>query len=115
VLNKIENVKIGLIDGSEIDLLIDDLPEKTISELVNHAFKVQSSNGENSKHVLLEWKDGWKEVIMVPGDVVDLLRYYVITRPEDVGRLVIERNDPDYPELIVISRKPKEITRVSLI
>lgn len=116
VLNKIKTVKIELVDGSEIDISINNLPEKTLSELVNHALNVQlSEDGNSRKHVLLEWKDGWKEVITVPGDAVDLVRYYVIKRPEEVGRLVIERKDSDYPELIGISRKPREITRVSLI
>lgn len=65
------------------------------------------------KYLLLSWKDGWQEVMRIEEDCVDLLRYYVIQRIEEAGRLAIVRSGP-YPELIIIGRRPRELRKVGL-
>jgi len=66
------------------------------------------------RYLLLKWKDGWQEVTGIEEDSTQLLRYYVIQRAEEAGRLVIERSGA-YPELIVIGRRPRELERVVII
>jgi len=67
------------------------------------------------KHYLvLQWKDGWREVMAVNSSTADLLRYYVIRRIEDRGRLVLDLG-ADYPELRVIERTPMEISRLLIV
>jgi len=45
---------------------------------------------------------------------VDLLRYYVIERIEDRGRLSLE-NGGDYPELLVIERTPRDLVGAVIV
>ena len=44
----------------------------------------------------------------------EINRYYVISRPEDVGRLSLNKMD-DYPELIEIVRKPLDLRRITFL
>lgn len=68
------------------------------------------SIGTSKQYVLLEW-DGWKEVIGIDHESVELLRYYVIRRIEDRGRLSLNVGTED-PELYIIKRLPKELQRI---
>ncbi len=64
-----------------------------------------------SKHyVLLQW-DGWHEVIGVNSERVELLRYYVVRRIEDRGRLSFEVGSEN-PELFIVKRLPRELKGV---
>ncbi|OPY75645.1 MAG: hypothetical protein A4E65_03479 [Syntrophorhabdus sp. PtaU1.Bin153] len=58
-------------------------------------------------YVLLEW-DGWQEVVGLDCEFVELLRYFVIRRIEDRGRLSFNIGS-DEPELFIIKRLPKEL------
>lgn len=70
---------------------------------------------EPSKHyLLLLWKSGWQEVMSVEKTPVELLRYYVLERVEEVGRLALEVKG-DYPILFTIKRLPKELDRLMLL
>lgn len=62
--------------------------------------------------VVLEWEDGWKEVFEIDAAYTDIIKYYVITRPEDVGRLSFKRPD-GYPELIELARRPLGVKRIA--
>ncbi len=62
--------------------------------------------------VVLEWEDGWKEVFEIDAAYTDIIKYYVITRPEDVGRLSFKRAD-GYPELIELVRRPLGVKRIA--
>ena len=62
----------------------------------------------------MEWKDGWQEVMAVNSDISELLRYYVIRRIEDKGRLVLDTG-ADYPELTIVERTPMDISRILLV
>jgi len=66
------------------------------------------------KHVLVEWKNGWKEVFTVPADVTAVRNYYVIRRAEETGRLFLDKEN-GYPELLEILRKPRDVEKVTLI
>lgn len=66
------------------------------------------------RYLLLKWEDGWQEVTGIEEDCGELLRYYVIQRVEEVGRLVIERPG-DYPELVIIRRRPRELEKLVTI
>ena len=57
----------------------------------------QALIGTSKHYVLLEW-DGWQEVVGVDRESVELVRYYVIRRIEDRGRLSFEDGSDD-PEL----------------
>jgi hypothetical protein len=65
------------------------------------------------KYVLLKWKDGTQEVSALAPEAKGLLRYYTIVRTEEYGRLAVE-SDEDYPELIIIDRKPRELAEIVL-
>lgn len=68
-----------------------------------------------AKHfVLLQWKDGWKEVIGSDKDAVDLLRCFVIRRIEDRGRLAFEVGE-EYPDLYILRRMPMDLNRLWIV
>jgi hypothetical protein len=84
-------------------------------ELLRQPFASQpSKTPEQEKYVILEWDDGWREVIQVSAACADINRYYVISRPEDVGRLSLNKED-GYPELIEIVRKPLDLKRITFL
>ncbi len=68
-----------------------------------------------SKHYLvMQWKDGWQEVVGVDKASVELLRYYVIERIEERGRLSLETGD-EYPELYLVERTPRDLTGALIV
>ncbi len=70
---------------------------------------------ESSKnYLLLRWKNGWQEVMSVDKNSVDLLRYYILERTEEVGRIVLNTNE-DYPILMTVNRLPKELDRLMIV
>lgn len=99
-------------DGSKTPVAFDTLPLFLQKELLNHPFFSRPSPfPDKEKYLLLEWEDGWKEVMEVNPTCSGINRYYVISRPEDRGRLSL--NKPDgYPELIEINRKPLQLKRI---
>lgn len=66
------------------------------------------------KYLLLEWKDGWKEVAAVGGRAIEILRYYTIERTEEIGRLSMEVADGN-PELLLIKRLPDRLERILFV
>lgn len=112
---KIQKVVVHYDDGLEQDIPVSNLSDKTVSELAAIGIEQSAAEGKDRRYLLLEWNDGWKEVMKVPKDVTELIRYYVIRRPEDTGRLVIDRKESEYPELVEIIRKPKELKRVTVV
>jgi len=66
------------------------------------------------KYLLLKWKDGWQEVTSIEADCGEPSRYYVIKRVEESGRLVLERSS-DYPELVIIGRRPRQIEKMVIL
>ena len=70
--------------------------------------------GSAKHYVLLHWKDGWQEVLGIDKDSVDLLRYYVIERIDDRGRLSFETGE-EYPELVVLERTPRDVVGALIV
>jgi hypothetical protein len=62
----------------------------------------------------MQWNDGVQEVISADHDTVELLRYFVIKRVEDRGRLALNVG-ADYPELFIIKRKPMELSSLLIV
>ena len=100
-------------DGSRYEALFESLPETLQIDLMRQPFTSKPSpEPEKEKFLILEWDDGWKEVIQVDKACEQINRYYVISRVEHVGRLSLNKKD-DYPELIEIIRKPLNLKRIS--
>jgi len=74
------------------------------------------SAGESTpdSYLILQWADNTQEVLGVSGKAVDLLRYYVIRRIEEQGRLSVNTG-ADYPELFVINRMPTQLRSLLLV
>lgn len=102
-------------DGSKASSDFQLLPSQLQYEILSQRFASKaSSKPEAEKFVVLEWQDGWKEVIIADETCSDINRYYVISRPEDVGRLSLKKED-GYPELIEIIRKPLDLTKITFL
>ena len=100
-------------DGSTCEALFETLPETLQLDLMRQPFASKPSpEPEKEKFLILEWDDGWKEVIQVDKACEEINRYYVISRVEHVGRLSLNKKD-DYPELIEIIRKPLNLKKIS--
>jgi len=69
---------------------------------------------QKEKFLLLEWQDGAKEVTEVDPTCKGVSRYTVITRPDDVGRLAIHKED-GFPELVEVVRRPLTVTSISVL
>ncbi len=110
---KPSKIQVVCDDGSVREAAIDSISDAIKQELAGMGL-IPTPENETQKSVLIEWNDGWKEVYAAPGDVVDIRKYYVVSRTEDVGRLFLEKGK-GYPELVEVRRKPFEIKKVSLI
>jgi hypothetical protein len=100
-------------DGSTCEALFESLPETLQLDLMRQPFASKPSpEPEKEKFLILEWDDGWKEVIRVDNTCTEINRYCVISRVEHVGRLSIHKQN-DYPELIEIIRKPLNLNRIT--
>jgi hypothetical protein len=99
-------------DGSKVEAAFGSLTRTAQQEMMRQPFLNRPNPSPEKGHfVLLEWDDGWKEVIQVKKSCEAIKRYYVIRREEDVGRLSIDSAD-GYPELIEVRRKPMNLRRV---
>jgi len=102
-------------DGSKVSSDFESLPFQFQHEILRQEFTGRPSlKPDDEKFVLLEWDDGWKEITLVDEKCTDINRYYVISRPEDVGRLSLNKDD-GYPELIEITRKPLHLKKITFL
>jgi hypothetical protein len=109
------NLTLEYADGTRITRPFSSLPLPLQSGLLQQpAFSRSSPDPENDNFLLLEWDDGWQEVIKVDNDCREVNRYYVISRPEDTGRLSLTREN-GYPELIEIIRKPLQLKKIHFL
>jgi hypothetical protein len=110
-----EKITVEFDDGSKSAVSFDDLPVPLQFEIERQpVFTKPSSKPEEERFVLLEWEDGWKEVIQVDEGCTDVNRYYIISRPEDVGRLSLNKKD-GYPQLIQIIRRPTSVKQITFL
>jgi hypothetical protein len=70
--------------------------------------------GASKHYLLIRWRDGWQEVFGIETESAELLRYYVIQRIEDRGRLSIDVG-ADYPELLIVERTPREVVEAMIV
>jgi hypothetical protein len=100
---------------SKVEVPFEDLPVSVQRELLRQPFASRPiPEPEKGRFVLLEWEDGWKEVIQVDPSCTDINRYYVISRVEHVGRLSLN-SQTGYPELIEIVRKPFGLKKITFM
>jgi hypothetical protein len=100
-------------DSSRREASFDELPATLGADILRQPFASRmNSHPEQGKFVLIEWEDGWKEVVAVNADCTDINRYRVLTRPEDVGRLSLKRAG-GYPELVEITRRPQQVRQIT--
>lgn len=101
-------------DGSKTSVSLEALSEHLQFEILRQPFARRPSQcPENEKFVVLEWEDGWKEVIKVDRACSDIKRYHVITRTEEVGRLSLNADEDGFPQLIEITRKPSHVRKIT--
>jgi hypothetical protein len=70
--------------------------------------------GTSKHYLLVRWEDGWQEVFAADADSAELLRYFVIERIEDRGRLSVDVG-AEYPELFVLERTPKGVVEALIV
>jgi hypothetical protein len=100
-------------NGFKAEVSFDRLPATLQSELLRQPFaSLGSPAPEKEKYLVLEWKDGWREVFQVSQTCAEVNRYYVITRPENYGRLSLKTED-GYPELFEIDRDALNLHRLA--
>ena len=110
--SKPKTITVEFEDGSKAEADFAALTEQLKFELLRQpVFSRPSPHPEEEKFVLMEWVDGWKEVVEVDSECSEINRYYVITRPEDVGRLSLKRGG-GYPELIEVTRDPLNLKKI---
>jgi hypothetical protein len=103
-------------DGSMKGIEFSQLSPSTCLELSQKGLcPPPAEKPEALKHyLLLLWKNGWQEVIGVDKNSLELLRYYILERIEEVGRLALEVKG-EYPLLFTIGRLPKELQRIVIV
>ena len=100
-------------DGSKAEASWEEVPFTLRADVLRQGFASRPSPApKDDKFVLVEWEDGWKEVVSVPSDCEEINRYRVIVRPEEVGRLSLKRAG-GYPELVEIHRRPAQVQRIT--
>ncbi|MFH1114325.1 MAG: hypothetical protein V1792_10415 [Pseudomonadota bacterium] len=101
-------------DGSKTSASFEALSQHLQFEILRQPFACRpSSCPEEEKFVLLEWEDGWKEVFKADRACCEINRYYVITNPEEVGRLSLNTREDGYPQLIEITRRPSQVRKIT--
>ena len=102
-------------DGSVKTIPFSQLDRSIWRELSRRGLCSSPSGAEPSKsYLLLHWKNGWQEVVGVDQDSVDLLRYYILERVEETGRVVLQAG-ADYPLLLTVKRLPKELESLAIV
>lgn len=101
-------------DGTHREAFFGTLSKETQTELSALEALENRPTKTLKNYILLQWQDGWKEVVAVEGRSNELLRYYTIERLEEVGRLSLGTGD-DYPLLQLIKRLPGHIESILYI
>lgn len=100
-------------NGSRAEIGFEGLPVTLQAELLRQPFaSLGSPAPEKEKYLVLEWKDGWREVFEVSRECTGVNRYYVIARPENYGRVSLKKED-GYPELLEVERDALNLQRLA--
>ncbi|MGB7220290.1 MAG: hypothetical protein WBD07_15940 [Vicinamibacterales bacterium] len=112
---KPQKIVIEFAGGAKVESSFDALPHPLQVDLLRQPFaSAPSPAPDKEKFLLLEWQDGWKEVTELDPTCKGVSRYTVITRPDDVGRLAIHRED-GFPELVEVIRRPLMLKSISVL
>ena len=112
---KAQKIVIELAGGAKVESSFDELPQPLQAEILRQPFVSSPSPApDKEKFLLLEWEDGWKEVTELDPTCKGVSRYTVISRPEDVGRLAIHKEN-GYPELVEVIRRPLTLKQISVL
>jgi hypothetical protein len=114
-MTKPQRVMIEFDDGLIKAIDFSRLSISTKQELSTIAPDDSQPGAFPESFLLLNWKDGWTEVLALNSRNIALLRYYIIERIEKVGRLSLTVDGTSYPELYVINRLPKDLEKVMII
>ena len=101
-------------DGTRREAAFGKLSNAGQTELSALGLCEAVSPDAGKKYLLLEWKDGWKEIAAVGSRALETLRYYTIERTEEIGRLSMETADGN-PELLFIKRLPGRLESILFI
>ena len=111
-MKKLKSLLIVYEDGTEKRLDAEEIDAGLQAALAESGLvSPPAGNSKSKRYLVLQWKDGWREVMSISSDAADLLRYYVIRRIEDRGRLILDTG-ADYPEMHVIERLPSDVSRL---
>lgn len=114
-MNVPKRLVVEYADGSTKDVDFGKVDSHMRFELAKLGLYTPPDHVGSSKHYLLfQWQDGWQEVLGVDKESTEVLRYYVIQRMEDIGRLSLEVG-AGYPELLLIRRMPRELTSLLIV
>ncbi len=114
-MKKLKSLRLVYEDGTEKVLDASELEASLQSALAGSGLsEAPPEISPAGNYLVMEWKDGWQEVMAVNSDIAELLRYYVIRRIENKGRLVLDTG-ADYPELTIVERTPMDISRILLV
>jgi hypothetical protein len=114
-MKKPKQLTIEYEDGSAKTIPFSQLDRSTWRQLSQRGLCTSPSEAEPLKsYLLLRWKNGWQEVVGVDQDSVDLLRYYILERVEETGRVVLAAGS-DYPLLLTVKRLPKELESLAIV
>ena len=108
-------VSIEFEDGSARNIDVRSLGEEQVNALASLAAD-RAAGGQEAQgsYAVLSWRDGWQEVVRLKGQAAELIRYYVIRRIEDRGRLSFNAGG-EWPELLVLKRVPDDLSGVLLV
>jgi len=114
-MKKLKSLRLVYEDGTEKVLGADEIEASLQSALAESGLSESPPEiSPAGSYLIMKWKDRWQEVMAVNSDIAELLRYYVIRRIEDKGRLVLDTG-ADYPELTIVERTPMDISRILLV
>ena len=113
-MNAPKNIIVEYEDGTRQEAAFDRLSRQGQIELSALGLCEAAAKETRKNYLLLEWKDGWKEVKAVDGQALEVLRYYTIERVEEIGRLSMEKADGN-PELVMIKRLPGRLERIIFV
>jgi hypothetical protein len=102
-------------NGSQEAIDFDKLDSQFQHELAKLGLCPAPNEISNAKHyMVMQWKDGWQEVISSNKDSMDLLRCFIIRRIEDRGRISFDVGD-EYPILYILRRLAMDLNRLLVV
>lgn len=113
-MNISKRVVVEYEDGSKKAIDFDNLSRSSQLEISRAVDGSPSLAMNSEKYLLLGWRDGWHEIVAINGDSIELLRYHVIRRIEDQGRLSLEVGT-SYPQLFIINRMPRDLNSLLIL